>query len=80
MSRECKEIKRTAILKGLIAHSTPPTLHDPYTLGAPLFHDGPEVKCTKAHCNQIPQMRYKQQQLRSIKTKTPSKLGGVICL
>ena len=55
------------------------TLHDPYNLCSPLFCYVPGVWSVEGHCNQTPHMQYRQQQLKSIKSKTPNVLRTLTC-
>ena len=41
-------------------------LHDLYNLGPPLLGDIPAFRYAEVHCNQIPQMQCRHQQLKNI--------------
>ena len=43
--------------------------YDPYYLGPPLFHSIPGLRYTKMHHSQIPQMQYRQPQLRVLRVQ-----------
>ena len=45
------------------------SLHDPYSLGPPLFHSIPGLRYIRVHHNQIPQMQHRQPQL--VNTESP---------
>ena len=55
------------------------TLHNPYNLGPSPLLPYPWGQVRSRHCNQIPQLRYRRQQPKSIKSKIPSVFRTVIC-
>ena len=55
------------------------TLHNPYNLGPSPLLPYPWGQVRSRHCNQIPQLRYRRQQPKSIKSKIPSVFRTIIC-
>ena len=55
------------------------TLHNTYNLGPSPLLRYPWGQVRSRHCNQIPQLQYRHQQPKSIKSKIPSVFRTVIC-